>query len=363
MPLEHTLEKLFSPYSVMGISLRNRTIRSATMESMALDDGSPSPDLVGLYKNLAAGGVGLISTGACLADRNWMPDASGNLFLDSDEAMANWEDTVSQVHAQGAKISLQLAPFFYYKGKPVGPSAYREGVHALTPQEIGELALQTAKAAQRAQKVGFDAVQVHAGHGYPISQFISPLYNKREDEYGGSPENRMRILVEFRKAIADKTSPDFPVWIKLNSFDGRPGGMVPEDIEPYGPILKDAGYGIIEVTGGSPGGTHNSRGALKKEDWFEGFYLKGAATVKANTDLPVSAVGGIRTLEMIDDIFSSNTADLISLSRPLIREPDLVNRWMSGDHRPSTCVSCNGCSAVMGKRKGLFCVQEKQQKK
>ena len=360
MTLEQTIEKLFSPYSVMGLALRNRFIRSATMEGMALDDGSPSPELIDLYKNLAKGGVGLISTGACLSDRTWMPDARGNLFLDSDEALRTWENTVQQVHAHGAKISLQLAPFFYYKGHPVAPSAYREGVHALTPNEIGELAAKTAEAAQRAQKVGFDAVQVHAGHGYPISQFISSFYNKREDTYGGSPEGRMRILVEFRKAIADKTSPDFPVWIKLNSFDGRPEGMVPEDIEPYGPILKDAGYGIIEVTGGSPGGSHSSRGPMKKKDWSEGFYLKGAAIVKASTDLPVSAVGGIRTLEMIDDIFSNHTADLISLSRPLIREPNLVNRWMSGDHSPATCISCDGCSGMMGKRKGLFCVQEKK---
>ena len=359
MTLEKTMEKLFSPYLVMGITLRNRIIRSATMESMALDDGSPSPELIELYTNLAKGGVGLISTGACMADRTWMPDARGNLFLDSDEALTTWEDTVCQVHAHGAKISLQLAPFFYYKGRPVGPSAYREGIHALTAEEIGELAMKTAEAAQRAQKVGFDAVQVHAGHGYPISQFISPLYNKREDEYGGTPENRMRILVEFRKAIADKTSSDFPAWIKLNSFDGRPDGMVPEDIEPYGPILKEAGYGIIEVTGGSPGGSHSSRGPMKKEDWSEGFYLKGAAIVKASTDVAVSAVGGIRKLEMIDEIFSNNIADLISLSRPLIREPDLVNRWMSGDHRPATCISCNGCSGMMGKRKGLFCVQKK----
>ena len=358
MSIEQTLEKLFSPYPVMGITLRNRIIRSATMEGMGAEDGSPSPELMELYENLALGGVGLISTGACLSDRTWIPDARGSLFLDSDNALKTWEKTVRRVHAAGAKLSLQLAPFFQYRGRPVGPSAYREGIHALTPEEIGELARITAEAARRAWKAGFDAVQVHAGHGYPISQFISPFYNKREDAYGGSPENRMRILVEIRKAVADATSPSFPVWIKMNSFDGRPEGLVPEDIDAYGPIIAAAGYGIIEVTGGSPGGSHDSRGPMQKKDWFEGFYLKGAAHVKASTDLPVAAVGGIRQLEMIDGIFSNRTADLISLSRPLIREPGLVNRWMSGDYRPSTCISCNGCSVMMGKRKGLFCVQE-----
>ena len=363
MPLARTLNKLFSPYTVMGITLRNRIIRSATMEGMAAADGAPSPALTRLYADLASGGVGLISTGACLADRTWIPDAEGHLFLDTDDALRTWEAAVRQVHDLGGAISLQLAPFFYYHQRPVGPSAYREGICALTVDEIGQLVETTAQCARRAWKAGFDAVQVHAGHGYPISQFISPFYNRREDAYGGAVENRLCILVEMKQAISRMTSSDFPVWIKLNSFDGRPGGMVPEDIAAYGPILKNAGYGIIEVTGGSPGGSHSSRGPVNEADWVEGFYLEGAAMIKSKTDLPVSAVGGIRRLEMIRDIFSNQMADLISLSRPLIREPYLANRWAAGDLRPALCTSCNGCSTMMNKKRGLYCVMERKRKK
>jgi len=359
MTTRQSMELLFSPFTLMGFSIRNRFIRSATMEGMALNDGSPSPDLIELYRRLALGGVGLISTSVCLSDRTWMPSSEGVLFLDSDDALLIWEKMVKEVHRAGTKISLQLGPFFYYQGRSVGPSAYREGVHALTRKEIEDLTSTMAKAAARAQKIGFDAIQVHAGHGYPISQFISPFYNKREDEYGGIPENKARILTEIYQAIIDKTSKDYPVWIKMNTLDGQPGGLTPEVAEQYGPILEKAGYAAIEVTGGSPGGTHDSRGPIQKEEWFEGFYLNSAALIKAKTNLPVSAVGGIRKLEMIDHVFSSHTADLISLSRPLIREPDLIDRWMSGNHSPAACISCNGCTMMMRRRKGLFCVQEK----
>lgn len=357
------LEKAFSPYKLMGFAMRNRFVRSATMEGMALDDGAPSPELVYLYRQLALGGAGLISTSACLSDRTWMPSSQGTLFLDTDDTLSEWENLVKQVHQAGAKLSLQLAPFFYLKGMPVGPSAYRKGVQPLIPEEIAQLAETMANAACRAQKVGCDAVQVHAGHGYPISQFISPYYNKREDKYGGSPENRARILGQICRAIKHKTANDYPVWIKMNALDGRPGGLTPEVAAEYGPFLEKTGYGAIEVTGGSPGGTHDSRGPVKKEEWFEGFYLEGASCIKTGTNLPVSAVGGIRSLEMVDHIVSGKTADLISLSRPLIREPDLINRWMSGDSRPATCISCNGCAMMMRQRKGLFCVQERNSPK
>lgn len=359
MSVEQTIEKVFSPFQLKGLKLKNRFIRSATMEGMASDDGSPSGELIELYSKLASGGVALVSTSACHSDRTWVPNPKGHLYLDTDDTLDKWEKMVKEVHRAGAKISLQLGPFFIYKGKPVGPSAYRPGVHELTVGEIEQLVMAIANAAERAQKIGIDIVQAHAGHGYPISQFISPFYNKRADQYGGSPENRARILVEIRQAIADRTGKDFPVWIKMNSLDGQPGGMTPVDTDHYGQILSQAGYSAIEVSGGSPGGTHDSRGPLKKEDWFEGFYLQGASRVKANTDLPVSAVGGIRRWEMIDRIISENMADLISLSRPLIREPNLINRWNSGDLNPAACISCNGCAKLLRKGQSIRCVQER----
>ncbi len=178
--------KLFEPCTVMGIHLPNRFIRSATLEGLAGADGEPTPQLTRLCTDLAGGGVGIISTSACLADQNWVPSSIPFLSLHSDQTLSSWEDTVRAVHHSGALISVQLAPFFLVDGKPVGLFAYNEGIKPLSVYEIGKLVALYARAASRAKKVGADAVQVHGGHGYPLSQFLSPFYNRREDEYGGA---------------------------------------------------------------------------------------------------------------------------------------------------------------------------------
>lgn len=205
-----------------------------------------------------------------------------------------------------------------------------------------------------------DAVQIHGGHGYPLSQFLSPYFNRREDAYGGSHENRARIFVEIRRAIEGSCGAGYPVWIKMNGFDGIPGGIDAEDAEIYAEILGDAGYAAIEVTGGSMIGSCTSRGPNKKEEWREGYYLDTAARVKEHSRVPVVAVGGIRRLEMVSAILARGTADMIALSRPLIREPDLIARWVSGDGAPARCISCNGCFELVQKGKPLACVQEKK---
>lgn len=351
-------QSAFDPVEIMGLKLHNRFIRSATMEGMASAEGLPSPELMTLYQNVAKGGTALISTSAGLPDPAWSMGLQSQLALHPKTDPSAWEALTRSVHTEGAYISLQMSPFMGIGGRLVGPSEYRSGVHALTIDEITHIVSLYAGMAALAREVGFDAVQVHAGHGYGLAQFLSPHFNRRDDAYGGSTQNRSRIFVEIRKAIADQAGTDFPVWIKMNSFDGIPGGLTPDQAAPYAPLLEEAGYGAIEVTGGAIGGSHDSRGPLEKSRWFEGYYLDGAAQVKAATTLPVSAVGGIRTLEMIEEILSKGTADMISLSRPLIREPDLINRWTQGDKAPARCISCNGCFAVMMKGKGLFCVQE-----
>jgi len=357
MPNEQA-RSAFEPVELMGLNLRNRFIRSATLERMASTEGTSSPQLIALYQNIAKGGTALISTSAGLPDPAWSMGLQPQLMLHAQTDRSTWEALTRVVHNEGACISLQMSPFMIIGGHLVGPSEYRSGVHALTIDEIAHIVSLYAGMAARARGVGFDAVQVHAGHGYGLAQFLSPHFNRRDDAYGGSAKNRFRIFVDIRKAIADTAGTDFPVWIKMNSFDGIPGGLTPDQAADYAPLLEEAGYGAIEVTGGALGGSHDSRGPLEKSQWFEGYYLEGAAKVKAATALPVSAVGGIRTVEMIERILSEGIADMISLSRPLIREPDLINRWAKGDKAPARCISCNGCLAVMMKGEGLFCVQE-----
>jgi 2,4-dienoyl-CoA reductase-like NADH-dependent reductase (Old Yellow Enzyme family) len=354
------LRLAFNPVKTMGLTLRNRFIRSATLEGMASDGGAPSMELIGLYQNLAKGGAGLISTSACLPDPSWAAGLPRLLILHREGDLYAWGDLVRTVHGHGALISLQMSPFILMGGKAAGPSEFQPGVHALTADEIRRAVSVLADMAALARRLGFDTVQVHAGHGYGLSQFLSPYFNRRDDAYGGSDKDRFRIFVDIRKAIAERAGEDFPVWIKMNSFDGIPGGLTPDHAAGYAPLLEEAGYAAIEVTGGAAGGSHDSRGPLEKNLWSEGYYLEGAAKVKAAAGLPVSAVGGIRKQEMIERILSEGIADMISLSRPLIREPGLINRWARGDRAPSACISCNGCVAMMAKGKGLFCVQERK---
>jgi len=351
----------FEPVTFMGLNLCNRFIRSATMEGMVSPDGIPGAELEGLYQNIAKGGVGLISTSSCLPDPDWSVGSQRQLMLYDGTDLSTWKEFTQAIHDHGALISLQMSPFMHMGDHWVGPSEYRPGVHALTADEIDLIVSLYARMAALARRVGFDAVQVHAGHGYGLSQFLSPYFNRRDDAYGGSVENRARFLVQIRKAIGKNTGDNFPVWIKMNSFDGIPGGLVPNQAAEYAPLLGEAGYRAIEVTGGAIGGSHDSRGALDKNQWFEGFYLEGAAKVKTATHLPVSAVGGIRKLDMIGRILSEGVADMISLSRPLIREPDLIHRWAKGDKAPARCISCNGCFKMMVKGGGLFCALDKDE--
>lgn len=360
MPDQH-VRSAFEPVEFMGLNVRNRFIRSATMEGMVSTGGVPAARLKDLYQAVAQGGTGLISTSGCLPDPSWSMGTQRQLLLHPETDVSAWEAFTRVVHDHGALISMQMSPFVRLGDRWVGPSEYRAGVHVLTREEIDLIASVYGKMAALVRRVGFDAVQVHAGHGYGLAQFLSPYFNRREDIYGGSAENRTRILVQIRNAIGENAGDDFPVWIKMNSFDGIPGGLVPEHAAEYAPLLEEAGYSAIEVTGGAIGGSHDSRGPVDKSQWFEGFYLEGAAKVKAATHLPVSAVGGIRRLEMIERILSEGIADMISLSRPLIREPDLIHRWAKGDRVSARCISCNGCFASMMKGEGLFCVQNKHE--
>jgi len=356
------MEKAFIPFPFAGLKMPNRFIRSATLERMAAPDGSPLPELKALYEALARGRVGLISTGSCTPDRSWIPNSTARLTLDCEETLPVWEEVFRAIHRAGSLVSVQLAPFFLLDGKWVAPFSHAPEIHQLQPEEIERLVLSYGKAAARARKAGADAVQVHAAHGHPLGQFLSPHFNRREDDYGGSSQNRARIFVEIRRAMADRAGKDFPVWIKMNGVDGIPGGMTIEDAEPYGPILSRAGYAAIEVSGGAsrPDAICTAGGPVIKEDWFEGYFLEEAARIKAHTDLPVAVVGGIRKLEMVERVLSEGKADLIALCRPFIREPNLVRRWESEDRRPSICISCNGCRAMAQKGKGLFCVQERR---
>jgi 2,4-dienoyl-CoA reductase-like NADH-dependent reductase (Old Yellow Enzyme family) len=339
------------------------------MENMGLENGNPSPQLFAMYGQLAEGGVGMINTSAIFPDAGWIPSLPITpLIMGSDDVIPLFKKLTDVVHRAGARITAQLAPPFCFNGEPIAPSPYSPGEpenempREVTQWEMEQIIAIYEAMARRAREAGFDAVQIHAAHGYTLAKFISPFFNKRTDAYGGSAENRARFIVDILRAIRKGSGKDFPVLIKMNGADFQDGGMTIADSAPIAEILDREGIDAIEPSGGNVGGTHNSRGCLNREKWTENYYMPFAEEIKRRVKVPVLMVGGLRKFDVVEAVVKEGRSDLISLSRPFLREPALVARWMRGDRSPSTCISCNGCSVLLMETKPVGCLLDKKER-
>jgi 2,4-dienoyl-CoA reductase-like NADH-dependent reductase (Old Yellow Enzyme family) len=355
-----------------GMVLKNRMVRSATWEGMCTPEGAPTQKLVDCYQTLAKGGVGLIISGYSFVrpDGKQLP---GKLGIHSDDLADEMHNLADKVHLAGGKICIQLV----HAGgqtdssnagrQPLAPSAlkleqYPEIPAELTLEEIQAIITAFADGARRAKAWGFDAVQLHAAHGYLINQFLSPLSNKRNDIYGGSEENRRRFLLETYAAVRAAAGADYPVLIKLSGDDFLDGGLSSAEAAQAAIELDLLGIDAIEVSGGtSASGKRSPVRGRAKTPADEGFHLPLAAHIKKSVNCPVMVVGGLRNYRQIEESLNSGMADYFSLSRPFIREPDLINRWLQGDHSPAKCQSCNGCFKPGLKEGGIYCVKEKME--
>jgi 2,4-dienoyl-CoA reductase-like NADH-dependent reductase (Old Yellow Enzyme family) len=233
---------------------------------------------------------------------------------------------------------------------PIGPSPVesKDGVvgRAMTLTDIERVKNNLALAAVRARIAGFDGVQIHGAHGYLVSQFLSPFFNKRRDEYGGSLENRARFAVQVLSAIRHAVGDGFPVLIKVNSDDYLPGGLTQEHMLQTSSMFVTAGYDAIEMSGGTmlSGKKVGCRPGKQDPGEPEAYYETIARLYKEKIATPLMLVGGIRTLETAERLVKEKVADYIALCRPFIREPGPINRWKSGDRMASGCISDNGCA-------------------
>jgi 2,4-dienoyl-CoA reductase-like NADH-dependent reductase (Old Yellow Enzyme family) len=243
------------------------------------------------------------------------------------------------------------------KETPMAPSAVEDTSSKIVPREmmaedIERVISQFADAAVRAREAGFDAVQFHGAHGYLLSQFISPYTNQRTDEWGGSTEGRCRIIIEILKRTRNKAGEDFPEFIKLNTTDGLDHGLTYEEAAKAAALLTEAGIVHIETSGGiaEAGAVAAQKSILKPEQ--EAYFGDAAKLVKEKVGdkAVVALVGGVRSLEVMNRIINDGTADMISLSRPLIREPHLVKKFKDGEKTKADCISCNGCYNPRGVR-------------
>jgi 2,4-dienoyl-CoA reductase-like NADH-dependent reductase (Old Yellow Enzyme family) len=224
-----------------------------------------------------------------------------------------------------------------------------------------------ARAALRAKRCGFDGVQLHAAHGYLLSQFLSRFYNKRTDEYGGGLENRMRVVLDTLGAVKAAVGEDFPVLIKINSDDFLKDGFNRREMVQVAAMLKKEGIHAIEISGGthlSPDEYSFSRKTGIVPEDKELYFDEAASLYKERIKAPLMLVGGIRSYNVAERVVNEGLADYVSLCRPLIREPHLVRRWRSGDTRKAACISCNECFKPARAAEGVHCVAEaKRQRK
>jgi 2,4-dienoyl-CoA reductase-like NADH-dependent reductase (Old Yellow Enzyme family) len=234
----------------------------------------------------------------------------------------------------------------------------------LTIPQIQQIVAAFADGARRAKAWGMDGVQLHGAHGYLINQFLSPLTNRRKDDYGGSIENRCRFALEVYQAVRKAVGQEFPVMIKLNAADNLEGGLNEQDAIAAAEKLDAVGIDAVEISSGTPAsGTIGPAREKINAPEKEAYNLPLAVKIKEATSCPIMCVGGFRSFQVADKAISGTGIDYISLSRPLIREPDLPNRWKQGDITPATCVSCNKCFVPGIKEGGIYCVVEKKKQK
>ena len=317
---------LFDTVYIGSLKVRNHFLRSATYEGKADPDGSPNEEITRIYRELSEGGIGTIITSYTYIAEYEKP-ADNQLGIYSDELTDKYRAVTEAAHSGGSKIIMQLVHGSSCKqadpdnARIIGPSAIAHPDSGLTPKEmsisdIADMAELFAKAAARAKDAGFDGVQIHAAHGYQLSQWITPIFNRRNDEYGGSALNRFRIISDVYCAIREAVGEEFPVWIKINSSDEVPGGIAMEDFLEMGREAARIGIDAIEVSG--------NRWKFHPEI-DRAYYKEAAVRLAELIDKPVILTGGLRELAQLEEISRSSKVNLFGFSRPLITDPGFIS--------------------------------------
>ncbi len=362
---------LFEETTINGMTLRNRMVRSATWEGMCEQDGRPTERLINCYKDLAKGGIGLIITGYAFVRLDGKNNP-GQMGIHTDNFADDYKKMTKAVHEAGGKIAVQLVHGGGQSNAEIAgrqsfaPSAVKvnqfpEMPAELTRDEISKIITAFGEAARRAKAWGVDAIQLHGAHGFLINQFLSPLTNRRTDEYGGSIENRSRFLLEVYRNVRETVGADYPVLIKLNASDHVDGGLEIDDSVYAAKKLAEAGINAIEVSAGTSASGEKSpvRRKINKSE-KEAYNLKLARRIKEAVSCLLMVVGGFRSYRVAEKAIRDYCMDYISMARPLIREPGLANRWLQGDRKRAMCISCNKCFMPGREEGGIYCVIEKK---
>ncbi|MFT4716595.1 MAG: 2,4-dienoyl-CoA reductase-like NADH-dependent reductase (Old Yellow Enzyme family) [Paracoccaceae bacterium] len=327
-------EKLFEPLTLpCGITLKNRLAKSAMSDSLGDGTGHPTSEQVRLYQRWAEGGLAVSIIGEVQGTSRYA-EKPGNLVLNEDADLDRFRNLATQGSANDSQLWIQLghagALAYAPTSRPKGPSALSlPGLCCaeLTLNEIQKLPSEFARTARLAQKAGFGGIQIHAAHGFLLSQFLSPLFNKRRDAYGGSITNRMRLLLETIQATRTAVGPDFPIAVKLNSSDQLEGGFEEEDALKVVKALDRSSIDLIDISGGTyfPGAKSATDGAGPGP-----YFIEFAKRARIVTTKPLMLTGGFKTRAQAQDVLASGVVDVVGLARALVLEPSLPDLWQAG---------------------------------
>ena len=342
--------KLFSPVKIGSLQLKNRFMRSPCYMNGCDNGGFPKEWLLKYYRDMADGQMGLIIPGFMYMSQTGKSNPGQGCIYTDRHAFA-WKSTVDYIHKQGSKVLFQVVDagavtrFDICGERPRGPSPIKPGSREMTKMEIAEVIEDFTKAAVRMQNVGVDGIELHAGHGLLLSQFLTPVINKRTDEYGGSPENRRRILQEIVSSIRREVGKDFVVSAKINVDDAIPGGIKPKDLGETVRAIK--GMDFYEITCGFQDGRVTGRykkQSLNKPGYpFKyGYNIENMRIVhEMNPNVPLVVCGAMKTIKTMEAAIDAG-ATLVSFGRPTIADPKLVQHLMEGE-KQVRCVFCGQC--------------------
>jgi 2,4-dienoyl-CoA reductase-like NADH-dependent reductase (Old Yellow Enzyme family) len=391
------LDKCFSEATIKSLTLRNRLIKAATFEGKS-PGGIPSEALVQFHERIGQGGIGMTTIAYCAAESDGR--IHENMMYMHEGIRPDLERFIRTVQATGAKVSGQLGHCgaftknLEFSGRhPLGPSkgtntlglAYGlSRIAEMTKPQIRERVEVIGRAGAFMKSVGFDAIEIHFGHGYGISQFISPKTNKRKDEYGGSLQNRMRfaleVLAEVRRSVGD----DYPLLGKISMTDGVPGGVTYEDSVEIAAMLEAGGLDVIICSGGTSSmnpmllfrGESMAPGLIKHEKsrlmkigirlaaplmfkdypYEEMYFLEQAQQIRERVQCGVCYIGGVCTAASIRTVMGAGF-DFIQLGRGLIFDPDLPKRAQADSNYENGCNHCNQCATLIEAPGGIYCVE------
>lgn len=342
------MKKIFEPIKLGNLHIKNRLVRSATYEHGVAENGIIIPPaLLDINRELAQGGIGLIITGM-MAVNDTAPLRHTMIRIDLPNFVDDYLPITEAVHAADGKIVVQLSHCgvkgsLAADGLRIGASAHGDDARAMTKSEIASLINDFATAAQKCRAAGADGVQLHAAHGYLLSQFLSPYFNQRDDEYGGEISGRAKIIFDIYTAIRQTVGAAYPVMIKINYADMIDNGFTADECLWVCGELEKLGIDAVEISGGVPITPESRPIRPVSGEADEGYFAEPAIALAAKLSVPIISVGGYRTPSMIEHHLNRGNIAAISLCRPLICEPALANRWANGDLQKATCISCNRC--------------------